>query len=382
MPTRVMKIAMNGVTGRMGRTQHLERSLMAIRAEGGVALSSGDRIVPEPILVGRSAERLAQLADRYGLEAWSTDLDSVLSDPEVVIYFDAQLTGLRAESVRRAIRAGKAIYCEKPLAETAPEAREILAEAENAGVKHGIVQDKLFLPGILKLKRLIDRGFFGRILSVRGEFGYWVFEGDVEPAQRPAWNYKAEEGGSIILDMFPHWQYVIESLFGPIASVSALGATHIPTRYEAGTAYHATADDAAYATMQLEDGTIVQINSSWATRVYRDDLVVFQVDGVGGSAVAGLRTCRQQHRSATPRPVWNPDVDSPIDFREGWLEVPEVAEPDNAFKIQWERFIRHVASDEAFPWGFGAGVRGLEIVEAALRSWKERRWVDMVEVKA
>lgn len=375
-----IRIAMNGVTGRMGRTQHLERSILAIRDQGGVELSDGRRLIPEPILVGRNADKLAEMADHYGVERWTTRLEEVLEDPQVEIYFDSQVTGARAPAVRAAIEAGKAIYCEKPLAEDSTVARDLHRQATEAGVAHGIVQDKLFLPGLVSLRRLIDSDFFGRLLSVRGEFGYWVFEGDVEPAQRPAWNYRREEGGSIILDMFPHWQYVVEGLFGPIKSVSVLGTTHVPTRFENGRPYEATADDAAYATMELEDGAVIQINSSWATRVYRDELVVFQVDGVDGSAVAGLRECRQQHRSATPRPVWNPDAPNPIDFRDGWLEIPQVTETDNAFKLQWEAFLRHAVDGDPFAWDFRAGVRGLELVDAAMLSWRERRWVDLSEV--
>jgi predicted dehydrogenase len=382
MVERTIRVAMNGVTGRMGRNQHLERSIVAIRDQGGVETATGDRIMPLPVLVGRDESKLADLASRYDIADWSTDLDSVLGDPSVDIYFDSQLTSLRAAAVEAAIGAGKAVYCEKPLAEDSATARRLLQQATDAAVKHGIVQDKLFLPGLIGLRSLVDSDFFGRVLSVRGDFGYWVFEGDTEPSQRPAWNYKAEEGGSIILDMFPHWQYVIEELFGEIASVTVLGATHIPTRFDDGVAYDATADDAAYAILELKNGVIVQINSSWATRVYRDELVVFQVDGVNGSAVAGLQHCRQQHRSATPRPVWNPDVPNPIDFRAGWVDVPEGTDTDNGFKLQWEAFLRHVADDAPFPWTLAAGVRGLELVDAALRSWEQRRWVDLSEVRA
>ena len=382
MAERSIRIAMNGVTGRMGRNQHLERSIMAIRRQGGVELPNGDRVVPEPVLVGRNPEKLEALAAEFGVDEWTTDLDGVLADPDIDIYFDAQLTSLRAAAVRAAIDAGKAVYCEKPLAEDSATARDLARRAQEAAIAHGIVQDKLFLPGLLSLRRLIDSGFFGRILAVKGDFGYWVFEGDVESPQRPAWNYKREEGGGIILDMFPHWQYVIEGLFGRIRSVVALGKTHIPTRWDGGEPYEATADDAAYAIMELEDGTVVQMNSSWATRVYRDELLVFQVDGTHGSAVAGLRGCRQQHRSATPRPVWNPDIPNPIDFRAGWLEVPQVGEAKNAFQLQWEEFIRHVTAGTPFAWDFSAGVRGLELVDAAWRSWQERRWVDLSEVSA
>ena len=382
MAERSIRIAMNGVTGRMGRNQHLERSIMAIRRQGGVELPNGDRVVPEPVLVGRNPEKLEALAAEFGVDEWTTDLDGVLAAPHIDVYFDAQLTSLRAAAVRAAIDAGKAVYCEKPLAEDSATARDLARRAQEAAIAHGIVQDKLFLPGLLSLRRLIDSGFFGRILAVKGDFGYWVFEGDVESPQRPAWNYKREEGGGIILDMFPHWQYVIEGLFGRIRSVVALGKTHIPTRWDGGEPYEATADDAAYAIMELEDGTVVQMNSSWATRVYRDELLVFQVDGTHGSAVAGLRGCRQQHRSATPRPVWNPDIPNPIDFRAGWLEVPQVGEAKNAFQLQWEEFIRHVTAGTPFAWDFSAGVRGLELVDAAWRSWQERRWVDLSEVSA
>jgi predicted dehydrogenase len=373
-------IAMNGVTGRMGRNQHLERSIVAIRDQGGIELPGGDRIVPEPILLGRNEDKLRDLAEVYGVKRFSTDLDGVLADPDVDVYFDAQLTNLRAAAVRRAIEAGKAVYCEKPLAEDGATALELARLAEQAGIKHGIVQDKLFLPGLRKLKRLLDSGFFGRILSVRGDFGYWVFEGHIEPSQRPSWNYRAEDGGGIILDMFPHWQYVLENLFGTIRAVSAHAATHIPERVdEHGRRYTATADDAAYATFELDGGVVAQINSSWVTRVHRDELVVFQVDGTEGSALAGLRNCVQQHRSATPRPVWNPDIENPIDFAAGWLEVPAAEEHENGFKQQWADFLRHVAVDDPFPWGLASGARGAQLVDCALTSWHERRWVDVPE---
>ena len=378
-----LTIAMNGVTGRMGRNQHLERSLAAIRAEGGLALADGSVVWPELVLVGRNEAKLEALAEAHGVERWSTDLDAVLEDPDVDIYFDAQVTQLRAESVARAIDAGKAVYCEKPLAERTSEAIELARRAQAAGVRNGVVQDKLFLPGLRKLRRLVDSGFFGRILSIRGDFGYWVFEGFVEPGQRPSWNYRAEDGGGIILDMFPHWQYVIEDLFAPIRRLACLGATHVPERIdEAGDPYAVTADDAAYAIFELDGGAIAQINSSWATRVYRDELVMFQVDGTEGSAVAGLRGCRVQPRSATPRPVWNPDLESPMDFRSTWLEVPDIQDYDNGFKVQWEHFLRHAALDEPFPWDFAAGARGSQIADLGIEAWQQGRFVDVPEVTA
>jgi len=373
-------IVMNGVTGRMGTNQHLVRSILAIREQGGVRGPQGG-IMPEPILVGRNEDKLSRLAKAHGLKRYTTDLAEALAEPDVHVYFDALSTSHRAAAVRQAIAAGKDVYCEKPVAEDLDTALELARIARDAGVKTGVVQDKLFLPGLLKLKRLIDSGFFGRILSVRGEFGYWVFEGDWQPAQRPSWNYRAAEGGGIILDMFAHWEYVLAGLFGPVRSLVTLGANHVPERFdEQGERYDADADDAAYAIFQLEGGVIAQMNSSWAVRVYRDDLLTLQVDGTHGSAVAGLREVKIQHRNATPKPVWNPDVPNPIDFQGGWTQMPTNDAYDNGFKVQWERFLRHVVWDEPFHWDLLAGARGVQLAELGLTSWRERRWVDVPEL--
>jgi len=374
-------IIMNGVTGRMGLNQHLVRSILAIRAQGGVQLENGSALMPDPILVGRNEEKLKAIAEANGLARWTTDLARALEDKEDTIYFDSGATGLREKNVKQAITAGKHVYCEKPLATTLESAISLARAAEKAGVKHGVVQDKLFLPGIRKLRELIDAGFFGRILSVRGDFGYWVFEGTDQAPQRPSWNYKKEEDGGIILDMFCHWRYVLDHTFGAVQAVSCTGATHIPERIdEAGKTYKSTADDAAYGMFELKGGIFAQINSSWATRVYRDELLSLQVDGTNGSAVAGLRDCRVQDRRNTPRPVWNPDQPNPFRFREQWTPVAEHAGYDNAFKVQWEMFLRHVAGDGPFPHSFLDGARGVQLAELAMQSWRERRWVDVPEI--
>jgi predicted dehydrogenase len=372
---------MNGVTGRMGTNQHLVRSILAIRNEGGLALPDGNTLVPDPVLVGRNEGKLRALAVAHGLTRWTTDLNKCLESPEDTIYFDAQTTAHRAPCLRSAIAAGKHVYCEKPVAGGLAESMELARLARSAGIKTGVVQDKLFLPGLVKLKRLIDSGFFGRILTVRGEFGYWVFEGDWQPAQRPSWNYRKEEGGGIILDMFCHWRYVLDNLFGPVRSVSCLGANHIPERFdEEGQGYKATADDAAYATFQVGKGIIVQLNSSWAVRVYRDDLLMLQVDGTEGSAVAGLRECKIQHRTATPKPVWNPDIPQVIRFSENWQSVPDNATFGNGFRAQWELFLKHVACDTPFPWDLLEGAKGIQLAEIAHRSWRECRWIDVPDL--
>ena len=407
MGRRTVGIVMNGVTGRMGRNQHLERSILAIRRQGGLELGGGEVLWPEPVLVGRDAARLRALAEAAGLSRWTTDLDDALADPENRVYFDAQVTAARTPAMRAAIAAGKHVYCEKPTAETLADALALARAAEAAGVAHGVVQDKLFLPGLRKLRRVIDDGALGRLLAVRAEAGYWVFEGDRQPAQRPSWNYRQEDGGGIVLDMLPHWRYVLDHLFGEVRAVSCHAVTHLPERWdEAGRRYAVTAEDAAYTAYRLEGGVVATINASWATRVYRDDLVAFQVDGTEGSAVAGLRSCRVQHRATTPRPIWNPDDPAATDYRGGWAEVPEHEPYDNGFKVQWEGFLRHAFGAERateagaagggttgeglgatnarprYPHDLREGAKGVQLAELALASWREGRWLEVPELPA
>lgn len=377
-------IIMNGVTGRMGTNQHLIRSICAIISEGGIKCPNNSIIIPDPILVGRNASKLQALAGAHGVTRWTTDVDEALADPLNIIYFDAQTTNKRVESVTKAIEMGKHVYCEKPIATSTEEAMGLYRLAKKAGVKHGVVQDKLFLPGLLKLRRLIENGFFGKMLSVKGEFGYWVFDGintTVAP-QRPSWNYRAEEGGGIISDMLCHWRYVIDNIFGEIKSVSCLGATHLKERVdEEGKKYGCTADDAAYAQFELKNGVIVVWNSSWTTRVRRDDLLTVQVDGTKGSAVAGLRDCKVQHESMTPRPVWNPDVESTIKYLDGWTSVPEYEAMGNAFKVEWEMFLKHVVLGTPFKYDLLEGAKGVQLAELGIESWKGRRWIDVPELE-
>ena len=375
-------VIMNGVTGRMGTNQHLARSVMAIREQGGVKIGADETIMPDLILVGRNESKLKSLSETYGVERYTTDLDAALGDDAYSVYFDALTTNLRVPNVLKAIAAGKHVYAEKPIAMTTDDAMTLYREAEKAGVKHGVVQDKLWLPGLLKLRRLLETGFFGRILSVRGEFGYWVFDGFSQACQRPSWNYRKPDGGSILIDMFCHWRYMIDNLFGPIKSLTALGATHIDRRVdEEGEQYTCTADDSAYGIFELQSGVPVQFNSSWCVRVRRDDLLVLQVDGTEGTAVAGLRKCWVQGDAFTPKPVWNPDVEPKIDYYADWREVPDNDPYDNAFKAQWELFLRHVVTDEPFGWDLLKGAKGVQLAELGLRSWQQRTWVDVPELE-
>ncbi len=374
-------IVMHGVTGRMGRNQHLTRSILAIREQGGVTLSNGDRVLVDPILVGRNSEKIENLARECNIDRWTTDIDEALANPDDAVFFDAATTQLRAELLKKAMDAGKHVYCEKPTAETLEDALDLVRHARDKDVKSGVVHDKLFLPGLIKLKALRDEGFFGEILSVRGEFGYWVFEGDWRKAQRPSWNYRKDDGGGIILDMLCHWRYVLDYTIAPIKAVSCLGVTHVDKRWdEQGEEYVADADDAAYATFELEGGIVAQLNSSWCTRVNREDLVTFHVDGTLGSAVAGLHSCKIQARADTPTPVWNPDSPQSINFREQWTEMPDKQDYDNGFKVQWEDFIRHVVEDAPWQYDLISGAKGVQLAELGYQSSAKRQWLDVPDL--
>jgi len=378
MARKVITVALNGVTGRMGYRQHLVRSLLAIREQGGIPLEDGTDLYPEPVLVGRNEERLRAVAERHGLERWTTSLDEVLGDPQVDVYFDTQVTSARETSLLKAIEAGKHVYTEKPVATSLDGALRLARAAKSAGITHGVVHDKLFLPGILKLQRLMQQDFFGRVLSLRLEFGYWVFEGDEIPAQRPSWNYRAEEGGGIVLDMFPHWQYLLTDLFGPVRALYARTATHIPRRWdESGQPYDATADDAAYAVLEFASGALASVNSSWAVRVNRRELLELQVDGTVASAVAGLRDCSVQHRVSTPMPVWNPDLPDPIDYQALWSDIPDNMAFDNGFKVEWELFLKCASEGRPFAWDLVEGAKGVQLANLALQSSAEGRRVEV-----
>ena len=382
MKVHKIGVIMNGVTGRMGTNQHLIRSLATIISQGGVKVNDNEIILPHLVLVGRNESKLKKLAERTQVERWTTNLDEVLKEDQYQIYFDAQTTGRRADAIKKAVAAGKNIYCEKPIATSTEVALELYRLCEKANVKHGVVQDKLWLPGMLKLKRLIENDFFGDILSVRGDFGYWVFEGHTVPSQRPSWNYRKQDDGGIIVDMLCHWRYVLDNIFGSVKGVFCLGATHIPERIdENGKPYACTADDAAYSIFELEGGIIAQFNSSWTTRVRRDDLLTLHVDGTKGSAVAGLRDCWTQHYGNTPKPVWNPDIPNPIDFKEGWTKVPEQEDFDNAFKAQWELFLKHVVLETPFPWNLMEGAKGVQLAELGIESWEKKTWINIPELK-
>lgn len=382
LKTHKIGIIMNGVTGRMGTNQHLMRSIAEIIKQGGVKINENETIMPDPVLVGRNLVKLEKLSNMSGIEKYTTDLESVLSDKNYTLYFDAQTTDRRVDAVKKAIKAGKHIYCEKPTALDTKSALDLYRLCEEAGLKHGVVQDKLWLPGIIKLKRLIEKGFFGKILSIRGEFGYWVFEGHTIPAQRPSWNYRREDGGGIIFDMLCHWRYVLDNVFGAVKSVSCLGATHIPERIdENGNPYHCTAEDAAFSTFLLEGDVVAHFNSSWVTRVRRDDLLTLHVDGTHGSAVAGLRKCFTQHYGNTPKPVWNPDIEQPINFFEGWQVVPDQEVYDNAFKAQWELFLKHLVTGSPFKWNLLEAAKGVQLAEKGIESWEKRCWIDLEEIE-
>ena len=323
METKRIGIILNGVTGRMGTNQHLDRSICAMIKEGGVKVSDDLTLIPDPILTGRNESKLAAIANKYGEATigkplkYTTDIKGALNGDhgDYEVFFDSSGTLQRGKFIEMAAAAGKAIYCEKPTATNVDEALRIADIVESHGLKNGVVQDKLWLPAFRKINKLKEDNFFGKILSVRGEFGYWVFTGvdEERPAQRPSWNYRKEDGGGIMIDMFCHWQYVISNLFGPIDRLVAHGNTDIGERRDENkTLYPCSADDSAYTIFVLKDGTVCQFNSSWCVRVRRDDLLTLEINGTKGSAVAGLREVYIQSDEDTPKPVWNPDVEQPL----------------------------------------------------------------------
>jgi len=377
MGNRMVGVVVEGATGRLGTTQHL-RSLMAIRSEGGLPLANGDRLVPEPVLLGRNPARLSALAAANGGLRWSIDGDTCLADPDIAIYFDASATGGRPARVGTALDAGKHVYVEKPLAETLADAMDLARRAERAGLKNGVVQDKLFLPGLTKLRKLYEADFFGRVLSVRLDFGWWVFDGTPYPAQRPSWNYRKATGGGLILDMFAHWRYIFDRLLGEIKAVSCRHITALPERCdETGNPYRVDVEDTAFAIFELAGGVLAQVSSSWASRVKRDDLLQIQVDGTRGSAVGGLHRCFVQPLIATPKPFFDPERPQPMVFDEQWQEMPDVEPVRNGYRAGWELFLRHVAEDAPFPSPFLEGAKSVQLAEACYQSHRERRWIDL-----
>ena len=372
-----IRIVIDGATGRLGTTQHL-KALLAIRAEGGLPLQNGDRLMPEPVLLGRNAEKLAALAGSSGGAKWSTNRDAYLADTAVDIYFDATATGGRPERISAAIAAGKHVYTEKPLAERLEQALSLARRAKAAGVKNGVVQDKLFLPGLKKLRKLYDSNYFGRVLSVRLDFGWWVFDGELIPSQRPSWNYKRATGGGLILDMFAHWRYIFDRLLGPIEAVSCREMTAQPHRIdEAGKLYEVDVEDHAFAIFELEGGAIAQVSSSWASRVKRDDLLQIQVDGTQGSAVCGLHRCFVQPLIATPRPAFDAERPQSAVFDEEWQEMPTLDPFKNSYREGWELFLRHVVEDGPFASSLIEGAKGVQLAEACHQSHRERRWISL-----
>jgi predicted dehydrogenase len=381
MPIRAIGIVIDGATGRLGTTQHL-KALLAIRVEGGLPLANGDRLMPDPVLLGRNPEKLTALAAKSGGLKWSTDRDGCLADPAIDIYFDATATGGRPTRARAAFAAGKHVYLEKPIAENLEDALSLARAAERAGRKGGVVQDKLFLPGLKKLRKLYEADFFGRVLSVRLEFGWWVFDGELVPAQRPSWNYQKATGGGLILDMFAHWRYIFDRLLGPIAAVSCRHMTAVPQRRdEQGRRYQVDVEDHAFAIFELAGGVPAQIGSSWANRVKRDDLLQIQVDGTLGSAVCGLHRCFVQPLVATPKPFFSPEVPQSMVFGEQWQEMPDIEPFENGYRAGWELFLRHVAEDAPFPAPLIEGAKSVQLADACYQSHRERRWVDLPELK-
>ena len=380
MGDRRIGVIINGATGRMGTAQHMA-NLLAIAAEGGLKLENGDRLIPNLLLVGRDAGRLAKLAAAHGNQRSTTNLQEALAGPDQ-IFMDCAATGDRPKRVRQAIEAGKHIHIEKPTAPTVDEAMDLARLADRAGVKHGVIQDKLFLPGFAKLMAVRNSGFFGRILSVKIDAGSWIFDGTEQECQRPSWNYRKSEGGGLALDMMAHWRYMIDRLVAPVTDVCALMTTAIPQRVdEGGRSYKVDAEDTNYALLRMQGGAVGVITNSWATRPRRDDTMVVQIDGTQGSAVAGRFRCFTQSAAATPEAFTMAARPGGVDLMAHWQEVPETPGNKNPFRQCWETFLRHVAEDAPYLPTLVEGAKAVQLADLAYRSTAEQRWMKVPDLK-
>jgi predicted dehydrogenase len=377
MAEKTIGIILNGATGRICSTQHVANALVPIRDEGGLA-AGGDRIVPRLMLVGRNAESVAAVAQRYGAE-WTTDLAKALADPAFTVFFDAAATSQRQSALKRAIAAGKHIYAEKPVALTVDAGLELLSAIKARGLKACAVEDKLGLPGLQKLSRVVASGALGRIAGFRIEFGWWVFDGTEVPSQRPSWNYRKKDGGGLILDMYPHWRYVIENTLGPIRRVVTALSTATPERIdERGERYRVDVEDSASTLVELKNGATGTILASWATRVRRDDLLTFQIDGSKASVLAGLHRCWTTTNAETPRTAhFSIATDLNVDYRANWHEIEDAGPFKNSYRIGWENFFRHVVTGATMQADFAAGLRDVQFAEACYRSVKDGTWIDL-----
>jgi predicted dehydrogenase len=376
MPQQTTGIIIHGATGRIASTQHLANALVPIIAEGGLAIGP-DRLVPRLLLVGRDAKRLAALAQTYGISESTTDLDAALASRDHSLFFDAAPTAQRFSTLQKAIAAGKHVYSEKPLAPTLAQAKALLREAQARALKHGVVEDKLGLPGLRRLAEVALSGELGRIAGFRLEFGWWIFDGTERATQRPSWNYK--EGGGLLFDMYPHWRYVIEGLIGPVLRVASAHWIATPERIdEDGTRYRVPVEDSAATLVEIEGGVFGTILSSWATRVRRDDLFTLQIDGSRASALATLHRCYLQPAAQTPEIAhFNIAKDIGTDYRTHWTELPSLGAGKIPYRAGWESFLRHVAVDAPLASDFSAGIRDVAFAEVCQRSMAERSWIEM-----
>ena len=283
--------------------------------------------------------------------------------PSFPILFDAAATKQRVSTLTKAIAAGKHIYSEKPVALSVADGMALLTAARARNLKHGAVEDKIFLPGLQKLSaarraeilrprhRLSPRFRLVGVRRIR--------------AQKPA--AKLELPAKRCRRSHHGYVSALALRRSKAFSARSVGlwhatATAIPQRAdESGTRYDVDVDDTSLTLAELENGAVGTIACSWATRVRRDDLLTFQIDGTSGSAVAGLHRCWAQSAGDTPevRHI-NPMVDIGFDYRRDWKEVPGLAAYANPYRVGWDRFLKHIVTGEPLASDLSAGIRDVQ----------------------
>ncbi len=359
-------------TGRQGNA-HLA-ALAYLRDSG---LRVGDRTVRvEAALYGRDPQKVKALAERYGVQRTSTQLEELIEAPEVSVVDNCLVNRFHFEPLMHAIRQGKHVLSEKPLTNRLAEGAQLLAAAKAAGVQHGIVQHMRFTPGPARAHELIETGHLGRIFSANVLFGYMVPQ---MVTNRPAWFYKQElAGGGIMDDMMTHFFDLLRFLIGPIESVYAATSVAWKQRQDAdGRPFPVSVEDVASVTMRFSGGAIGNCFNSWVRRKH-EEIPQFQVDGEDASLLFNFSQLSMLTQASTPVIPFHAKLPQP-EPEAGWQRIE--VQPRDPFVAVIESFLSGVVSGEPSGPTWEDAVTNLRLVTAAYRSASEGRNILLTDVE-